>query len=119
MPTPVFPATPKPVDVQDTPFTWPTVKTEFEAGYRQVRNIIDTDIRGFRVEYDGLTTVELATLYTFWKSVKGQAIVFTFTHPVTATVVNCRFATNTWEPERVRSIGKGWHRLTLVLEEAR
>lgn len=114
-----FPSTPKPVSVQDTPFTWPSVATEFEAGYRQVRNLIDMDIRGFRLEYDGLTDAQLDALYSFWKSVKGQALTFYFVHPVKGYTVQCRFAQNTWEPEREEGYGKGWNRITLLLEEAR
>ncbi|MGE5623505.1 MAG: hypothetical protein ACM3UP_00610 [Methanocella sp.] len=114
-----YPTTPRPVDVQDTPFTWPSVKTEFEAGYRQVRNLIDCEIRGFALEYDGLTDAELASLHTFWQSRKGQALTFQFEHPVTGEVTQCRFATNTWEPERVSALGDGWNRIKLVLEEAR
>lgn len=115
----VFPSTPKPVEIRDTPFTWPSVETQFEAGYRQVRNLIDMEIRGYTLTYDGLTDVELAVLHDFWKSVKGKALPFTFNHPRTHESINCRFAQNTFEPERVEGYGRGWHKLTLVLEEAR
>jgi hypothetical protein len=114
-----FPATIKPVDIQDTPFTWPVIKTDFETGYRQVRPIIDMQLRSYTLRYEALTTAQLNELCTFWKAMKGQALTFPFTHPVTGEVVNCRFATNTWEPERVSIVGKGWHNLTLALEEAR
>lgn len=115
----LFPSDPKPTEVVDSPSTWPDVATDFEAGYRQVRPIIDMELRGFALTYDGLTNAQLEQLHFFWKTVKGRATTFTFVHPCTGESVNCRFAQNTFEPERAEGYGQGWHSLKLVLEEVR
>lgn len=69
-----------------------TVRTDMEAGPTKVRRRTTAGVRKLTLAYL-LTKAQVETLENFVAGdIAGGALSFTFSHPRTSTLVNCRFA---------------------------
>ncbi len=71
-------------------------------GWQYSYNMIATAVKRWRITYS-LSDTDLATLQTFWGTVKGAYDEFTFTDPDTAvTTTKCRFDMQALEVNHVQ-----------------
>jgi len=69
-----------------------SLKSDMEKGYVITRPRFTRVRKRFHVTYNVLTQADKNTLDTFVDTVKGDADIFTWTHPQSGTVYNVRFA---------------------------
>lgn len=121
MPNPVFPTL---TNTEDSSFynlelEDSSMKTEMEGGYVVTRSKHTRAARRtFTSGFTFLNTADKALLDTFYGStVKGGAVIFDWTDPVTTTVYQVRFL----EPMSFKYVGKGTNKLwnvTFKLQQA-
>lgn len=93
MATPVFPTLSHPPEypLKETRIDQ-SLKSEVEKGYVVTRPRFTRTRKRIRVTYNVLSQADKNTLDTFVDTVKGDANIFTWTHPQSGTVYNVRFA---------------------------
>jgi hypothetical protein len=94
-------------------FYKPMVKSDFEAGYVQSRQIATRGRRLFPMEWPLMPESQFATLITFANSNMGST--FTMSHAVTGEAMTCRFSDG-YIRSTIRS--PGYREVKVNVEEA-
>jgi hypothetical protein len=96
MATPTYPTLPSGTKPDGAQFAAeredPSMSTDMEGGYVITRpKHTRTPRYTWSVAYQQLTTEDEATLQTFWNTVKGGSMIFSWAHPLTSVSYLVRF----------------------------